>query len=203
MGLLANASRNQKKKKRTVRNMALHKNQRTIVPSHVRLFSAAPCQLPTSSYQSATTNQQLPISHYQPATTNQQLPISNYQPATTKQLPTSNYQPATTNQLLPTSNYQSATTNQQCTLSCISSSFTSTSFSAYQHNINTTSQHQHTINTPTQHQHNINTTSTQHQHNINTPSTRHQWPRVWYKLHLFSHRLPVNQHLFLKNARLL
>merc|ERR1712086_911421 len=143
MGLLANASRNQKKKKRTVRNMALHKNQRTIVPSHVRLFSAAPCQLPTSNYQSATTNQQLP---------------------------TSNYQSATTNQLLPTSNYQSATTNQQCTLSCISSSFTSTSFSAYQHNINTTSQHQHTINTPTQHQHNINTTSTQHQHTVNPTS---------------------------------
>merc|ERR1712086_1179906 len=148
MGLLANASRNQKKKKRTVRNMALHKNQRTIVPSHVRLFSAAPCQLPTSNYQSATTNQQLPTSNYQ-ATTNQQLP-------------TSNYQSATTNQLLPTSNYQ-------CTLSCISSSFTSTSFSAYQHNINTTSQHQHTINTPTQHQHNINTTSTHRQPDISGP----------------------------------
>merc|ERR1712086_1230248 len=77
MGLLANASRNQKKKKRTVRNMALHKNQRTIVPSHVRLFSAAPCQLPTSNYQSVATNQQLPISYYQPATTNQPLPTSN------------------------------------------------------------------------------------------------------------------------------
>merc|ERR1712086_979622 len=138
------------------------------------------------------------------------------------------------------------------TFSRTSSSFSSTSFSAYQHNINTPSTHHQHTNTPT-HQHNINTPqhqhtvlfvqpdisgpehlfpylfifqlhlllrlSTQHQHTINTPSTqhqhtatsthrpfrstRHQWPRVWYKLHLFSHRLPVNQHLFLKNARLL
>merc|ERR1711935_803201 len=45
------------------------------------------------------------------------------------------------------------------TFSRTSSSFSSTSFSAYQHNINTPSTH---------HQHNINTTSTHR--NINTPS---------------------------------
>merc|ERR1711935_404347 len=56
------------------------------------------------------------------------------------------------------------------TFSRTSSSFSSTSFSAYQHNINTPSTHHQHTNTPT-HQHNINTTSTQHQHNINTTST--------------------------------
>merc|ERR1712127_443186 len=144
--------------------MALHKNQRTIVPSHVRLFSAAPCQLPTSNYQSATTNQQLP-SNYQPATTNQPLPISNYQSATTnQQLPISHYQPAMHLVLYL--------------------------FIFHLHLL---------LRLSTQHQHNINTTSTQHQHPVNPTSVA---PSL-VQASPFSHRLPVNQHLFLKNARLL
>merc|ERR1712086_605534 len=58
------------------------------------------------------------------------------------------------------------------TFSRTSSSFSSTSFSAYQHTINTPSTHHQHTNTPT-HQHTINTTSTQHQHNINTPQHQH------------------------------